>query len=83
MLTVQSVILAKNKYNLEEAENKVRKMGFNPLYRNKKVNQYKAGETVNFWRFRQISPLKFDKDSFKMKTLNKNIKLVVGNLKDE
>jgi hypothetical protein len=82
MLTVQSVILSKDKYDLSEAENKVRKMGFNPLYRNRKANEYKAGETINWWRMRQISPLKFDKDSFKIKTLNKNIKLVVGRLKE-
>ena len=82
MLTVQSVILSKDKFNLKEAEDKILKMGFNALYRNRKVNQYKAGETINFWRFRQISPLKFDKDSFKIKTLNKNIKLVVGKLKE-
>ncbi len=82
MLTVQSVILSKDKFNLKEAEDKILKMGFNALYRNRKVNEYKAGETINFWRFRQISPLKFDKDSFKIKTLNKNIKLVVGKLKE-
>ncbi len=82
MLTVQSVILSKDKFNLKEAEDKILKMGFNALYRNRKVDQYKAGETINFWRFRQISPLKFDKDSFKIKTLNKNIKLVVGKLKE-
>ena len=55
-------------------------LGYKVKYLGKDVNEYKAGQTINFWRFRQISPLKFDKDTFRMKKLDKGF-LVLGKLK--
>ena len=78
---VQSVVLPKDKFNLENAELKVEELGYKTKYMNKRVNEYKAGETINFWRFRQMSPLKFEKDSFRMKKLDNGGFLVIGKLK--
>ena len=78
---VQSVVLPKDKFNLEKAELKVKNLGYKPKYMNKRVNEYKAGQTINFWRFRQISPLKFEKDSFRMKKIDNGGFLVIGKLK--
>ena len=77
---VQSVVLPKDKFTLSEAKKKVMDLGHKVKYLGKDVNEYKAGQTINFWRFRQISPLKFDKDTFRMKKLDKGF-LVIGKLK--
>lgn len=75
--TVQSIVISKNNYSLEDAEKKVLKLGFKDTYTGKKVDQYKAGQTISFWRFRQINENKFNKDSFKVKKIN-DIYLIVG-----
>lgn len=80
MNKVQSVRLPKNNYSLEQAEKKVLELGYKTLYRNKKVNQYKAGESVNQWRFRQIAPSKFDEKTFKVKKLKGGVQLIIGKL---
>ena len=79
-MEVQSVRLPKNNYSLEQAEKKVLELGYKTLYRNKKVNQYKAGESVNQWRFRQIVPSKFDEKTFKVKKLKGGVQLIIGKL---
>ena len=56
-------------------------MGHNVNYLNKPVTEYKAGETISFWRYRQISPLRFDKNSITSKKLNDNLYLIIGELK--
>jgi hypothetical protein len=78
--TVQSVVIPKKSYTLEDAEKKVLKLGYKDKYTGKRVNQYKAGQTINFWRFRQINPNKFDKDTFRVKKIN-DINLIIGILK--
>ena len=80
-MTVQSIVLRKSAYNLEQANEEVRKMGHNVNYLNKPVTEYKAGETISFWRYRQISPLRFDKNSITSKKLNDNLYLIIGELK--
>ena len=80
-MTVQSIVLRKSAYNLEQANEQVRKMGHNVKYLNKNVTEYKAGQTINYWRYRQISPLRFDKKSFTTKKINDNLYLIIGELK--
>lgn len=80
-LVVQSVVVPKT-YSLEEAEKIVQKLGYNPLYRNKRVTEYKAGiSRTNYFGFRQLAVTKFDKDSFRTKRINNKVYLVVGKLK--
>ena len=81
-MEVQSVVLPKSKYTLDKAINKVESMGYKSQYRGKVANQYKAGQTSNYWRFRQISPLKFEKDSFRTKKIN-DVFLVVAKKKSK
>lgn len=81
MSVVQSVRFPKKKYSLEEAEKKVEEMNYNKLYRKKRVTEYKAGESENQYRFRQIAPSKFNKDSFRVKKLKGGIQLIIGTLK--
>ena len=50
---VQSVVLPKDKFTLSEAKKKVMDLGYKVKYLGKDVNEYKAGQTINFWRFRQ------------------------------
>lgn len=80
-LVVQSVVVPKT-YSLEEAEKIVQKLGYNPLYRNKRVTEYKAGiSRTNYYGFRQQAVTKFDKESFRTKRINNKVYLVVGKLK--
>jgi hypothetical protein len=78
---VQSVVLPKDKFNLENAELKVEELGYSSKYMNKRVNEYKAGQTINYYRFKQMSPLKFEKNYFQMKKLDNGGFLVIGKLK--
>lgn len=80
MLTIQSVVINK-KIPLEKAEQIVVSLNKQPLYLNKKVTEYKAGQTINYWRFRQKAPSKFKKDSFRTKKINENTFFVLGELK--
>lgn len=79
-MTVQSVRIRKTK-SLAQAEAIVKKMGYSALYQGKRTNQLKAGESVNWWRFRQIAPGKFEKGSFRTKVINNNVELIIGKLK--
>jgi hypothetical protein len=69
---IQSVIIDKNKFELIEAL----------LYILK--NKYKANkidETINYYRFRQVEPLKIDKlgyDKYKTIEIDKGIKLIIA-----
>tara|TARA_R110001592_G_scaffold91079_2_gene267031 strand:+ start:269 stop:514 length:246 start_codon:yes stop_codon:yes gene_type:complete len=81
-MEIQSVIIPKKNYTYEEAEKKVEKLGYRPTYRGKNVKEYNAGQTTNFYRFRQKPPSRFDKDSFRTKRIN-DIYLVVGKLKEK
>ena len=68
--------------DLEEAEKIVQKLGYNPLYRNKRVTEYKAGiSRANYYGFRQLAPTQFDKETFRTKRINNKVYLVVGKLK--
>jgi len=80
MLKIQSVVIPK-KYKLEQAENIVKSLGFKELYLKKKVNEYKAGQTTNYWRFRQFPPSQFKKDSFRTKKVKDDIYLIMGEKK--
>lgn len=64
---VQSVIIDKRFYSLQQAVNYIVQHG----YKLEKVD-----ETKNFYRFRQFSPKKYDK--YFVKDLKNNIKLVIG-----
>lgn len=77
MLTIQSVVIPK-KYKLEQAENIVKSLGFKELYLKRKVTEYKAGQTTNYWRFRQSPPSQFEKDSFRTKKVKDDIYLILG-----
>ena len=81
-MEIQSVVLPKSKYTLDKAIKKVEDMGLKSKYRGKVANQYKAGQTSNFWRFRQQPPLRFKKDSFRTKKVN-DIFLVMGKKKSK
>lgn len=80
MLTIQSVVINK-KIPLEKAEQIVTTLNKKPLYLNKKVTEYKAGQTINYWRFRQLPSSKFKKDSFRTKKINDNTFFILGELK--
>lgn len=80
IMEVQSVVLPKSNYSLDKAIKQVESMGYKSKYRGKVANQYKAGQTSNYWRFRQVSPLKFNEETFRTKKIN-NIFLVVGKKK--
>ncbi len=80
MLTIQSVVINK-KIPLEKAEQIVLTLNKKPLYLNKKVTEYKAGQTINYFRFRQIAPSKFKEDSFRTKKINDNTFFILGELK--
>ena len=80
MLTIQSVVINK-KIALEKAEQIVVSLNKQPLYLNKKVTEYKAGQTINYWRFRQMPTSKFKEDSFRTKKINDNTFFILGELK--
>tara|TARA_R110002072_G_C7820794_1_gene523340 strand:- start:258 stop:509 length:252 start_codon:yes stop_codon:yes gene_type:complete len=80
-MEVQSVRLEKSKYStLALAEQKIKSLGFSPKYRGKNMTQYKAGESIKFWRARQQPPSRFIEDSFRTKKLSDGITLIVGKL---
>jgi hypothetical protein len=80
MLTIQSVVINK-KIPLEKAEQIVTTLNKKPLYLNKKVTEYKAGQTINYWRFRQLASSKFKENSFRTKKINDNTFFILGELK--
>lgn len=80
MLIIQSVVINK-KIPLNQAEKIVTSLNKKPIYLNKKVTEYKAGQTINYYRFRQIASSKFEKDSFRTKKINDNTFLILGELK--
>jgi hypothetical protein len=83
-MEVQSVRLEKSKYpTLASAEKKVKSLGFNPKYRGKNMTQYKAGQSVNFWRARQKAPTRFIKGSFRTKKVSEGCSLILGKLKKD
>lgn len=69
---IQSVIIDKNKFELIDALLYVLK------------NKYKANkidETINYYRFRQVEPLKIDKmgyDKYKTVEIDEGIKLIIA-----
>ncbi len=75
--TLQTVLIPKKDYSLEQAEAKIKEMGYKTHFYKKKVDI-----TENFYRFRQASPKKFKKDGYTTETLKNNIQLVYGTLKD-
>lgn len=73
MLVIQSVRISK-KLSKKEADEIAKKM---KLKMNVKPNpQYK-----NYYAYRQIQPEKFKKGSYRMKKLNKDVMLVLGELR--
>lgn len=80
MLIIQSIVIPK-KYKLEHAEDIVKSLGYKELYLKKKVTEYKAGQTNNYWRFRQLPPTQFKKDSFRTKKVKDDIYLILGEKK--
>mgnify|MGYP003651955892 CR=1 FL=1 len=79
-MIVQSIVIPKKNYTYSEAEKKVIKLGYSPTYRGKNVKEYNAGQTTNYYRFRQQPPTRFKENSFRTKKIN-DIFLVVGELK--
>jgi len=80
MLIIQSVVINK-KIPLEKAEQIVLSLNKKPKYLNKSVTEYKAGQTINYFRFRQMPASKFKKDSFRTKKINENTFFILGELK--
>ena len=80
MLTIQSVVINK-KIPLDKAEQIVISLDKKPKYLNKKVTEYKAGQTINYWRFRQMPSSKFKKETFRSKKINENTFFILGELK--
>tara|TARA_R110001632_G_scaffold24785_6_gene68732 strand:+ start:2604 stop:2831 length:228 start_codon:yes stop_codon:yes gene_type:complete len=68
---IQAVRVPKN-MSLGKARQKVTALGFNQYYRGKSP----FTQTENEWRFRQTSPKKYK--TFRTKTLDDGIKLIVG-----
>lgn len=73
MLGVQSVRFRKSKFNFIEAKKLAKDMGF-------KVGIKPNPQYLNWIAFRQIQPNKFEPNSFRVKIVNKDIHLIVGNL---
>ena len=77
-MEVQTVLIPKKKFTLKEAEKKILDMGYKKKYYGKGVD-----ETENFYRFRQETPLNFEKDSYFTKTISDDIMLVFGKIKNK
>ena len=76
-MEIQSVLLNKKYFkNRKEAQRFIRKIKFRPT-----INPDPNPESKNLYRFRQIQPEKFVKNSFRTKKINDVISLVVGKLK--
>lgn len=73
MLGVQSVRFRKSKFTLHEAKKIAKDMGF-------KVSVSPNPQYLNWRAFRQIQPNKFKPNSFRVKIVNKDIHLIVGDL---
>jgi len=80
MLIIQSVVINK-KIPLIQAEKIVTSLNKKPTYLNKKVTEYKAGQTINYYRFRQIPSSKFKENSFRSKKINQYTYFILGELK--
>ena len=76
---IQSVRISK-RIPLKKAEKIVEEMGFSKTYRGKRTNELDKGESKDWWRFRQIPPNRFQKNSFRTKILDDDIQLIVGKL---
>lgn len=69
---IQSVIIDKNKYELVDAILYILK---------NKFKADKIDETINYYRFRQVEPLKIDKmgyDNYKTIEIEDNIKYIIA-----
>lgn len=77
MLSIQSIVISK-KYELEQAEQIIKNLNFNHLYLKKQVTEYKAGETLNYYRFRLYPPSQYKRNSFKSKKVNDDLFLILG-----
>ena len=75
-MDIQTVLIPKNKFTLKEAEKRIVDLGYKKSYYGKGVD-----ETENFYRFRQETPLNFDKDSYYTKKIKDDIMLVFGKIK--
>ncbi len=68
---IQSILVPKSLYNLDQAKQLIKEMGFLTSYRGKGVD-----ETENYWRFRQESPKQFKR--FFIKRIKFGLMLVIG-----
>lgn len=75
-LTLQTVLIPKDKYTLEEAETWIKQNNYKVSFYGKKVDI-----TENFYRFRQASPRKFIKNSYRTKKLENGVQIVFGKTK--
>ena len=73
MITIQSIRFRKSKFNFNEAKKIAKDMGF-------KVGIKPNPQYLNWIAFRQIQPNKFKPNSFRVKIVNKDIYLIVGDL---
>lgn len=75
-LKTQSVLMDRDNFTLTSAKNWIKKHDF-------KVTFYKKQpeKTENYFRFRQMAPTRFKKDSYVTKEITEGVKLVLGELK--
>jgi hypothetical protein len=74
-MKTQSVLLPKSKFSEKEATAYILKKKYSD--KGKRIKNYK---TTKFYRFRQLPPSHFKKDSFRTKVLNNGVELIIGKL---
>ncbi len=72
---VQSVIIPKSKFTEKEANEWIKHNNYTD--KGKRIKNYKS---TNYYRFRQLPPSHFEKNSFRTKKLKNGIDLIMGKL---
>lgn len=75
-MEVQSVVIPKERFTFKQANRWIKDNGYKLTFYGKPVHL-----TVGFYRYRQQSPSRFEKESFRTKRLKDNVFLVMGKLK--
>jgi|TARA_B100000427_G_scaffold312840_1_gene304680 hypothetical protein len=70
---VQSVIIPKSKFSEKEANDWIKKNNYSD--KGTKIKNYSS---TNYYRFRQLPPSHFEKNSFRTKKLKNGVDLIIG-----
>tara|TARA_Y100001938_G_scaffold39326_1_gene54484 strand:- start:1585 stop:1827 length:243 start_codon:yes stop_codon:yes gene_type:complete len=74
---IQSVIIPKSKFTEKEANDWIKKNNYSD--RGKRIKNYNL-KSSNYYRFRQLPPSHFEKNSFRTKKLYNGVELILGKL---